>query len=156
MQETGVQSLAREDPLEEEITTYSRILAWEILWREEPGGLQSMRSQRVRHDWARTHMCINTYLISTILSSRFSGWRQILWVVVYPLLRRTKYVMLVYVEQVKLELDVMTNTFLRGPSQFWINSIWRRLACLISNSRRWLRKTPARIEVALQRSQVLR
>ena len=50
MQETGVQSLAREDPLEEEITTYSRILAWEILWREEPGGLQSMRSQRVRHD----------------------------------------------------------------------------------------------------------
>ena len=35
MQETGVQSLAQEDPLEEEITAYSRILAWEILWREE-------------------------------------------------------------------------------------------------------------------------
>ena len=60
MQETGVQSLAWEDPLEEEITTYSSIPAWEILWREEPGGLQSMRSQRVGHNEVRMHMCINT------------------------------------------------------------------------------------------------
>ena len=39
-----------EDPLEEEMATYSSILAWRIPWREEPGRLQSMGSQRVRHD----------------------------------------------------------------------------------------------------------
>ena len=50
MQETGVQSLSWEDPLEEGIATHSSILAWRILWTEEPGGLQSMGSQRVGHD----------------------------------------------------------------------------------------------------------
>ena len=50
MQETGVQSLGREDPLEEGMTTHSSILAWRILWTEEPGDLQSMGSQRVTHD----------------------------------------------------------------------------------------------------------
>ena len=50
MQETWVQSLGREDPLEKEMATHSRILAWRIPWREEPGRLQSMGSQRVGHD----------------------------------------------------------------------------------------------------------
>ena len=50
MQETWVQSLSREDPLEEGMATHSRILAWRIPWTEEPGGLQSMGLQRVRHD----------------------------------------------------------------------------------------------------------
>ena len=44
-QETQVQSLGREDPLEEEMATHSSIFAWKILWTEEPGGLQSMKSQ---------------------------------------------------------------------------------------------------------------
>ena len=48
--ETRVQSLDREDPLEEGMATHSSILAWRIPWTEEPGGLQSMGSQRVRHD----------------------------------------------------------------------------------------------------------
>ena len=55
MQEMQVQSLGGEDPLEEEMATYSRILAWEIPWTEETGRLQSMGSQRVRHDWAPVH-----------------------------------------------------------------------------------------------------
>ena len=50
MQETGVQPLGQEDSLEKEIATHSNILAWEIPWREEPSGLQSMVSQRVGHD----------------------------------------------------------------------------------------------------------
>ena len=50
MQETRVRSLAQEDPLEEGMATHSSNLAWGIPWPEEPGGLQSMRSQRVRHD----------------------------------------------------------------------------------------------------------
>ena len=45
MQEMQVQSLGQEDPLEKEMATHSSILAWEILWTEEPGGLQSMGSQ---------------------------------------------------------------------------------------------------------------
>ena len=50
MQETWVQSLGREDPLETEMATHSSILAWRILWTEEPGGLQSIGLQRVGHD----------------------------------------------------------------------------------------------------------
>ena len=49
MQETQVQSLGREDPLEKEMATHSSILAWRIPLTEEPGGLQSMGSQRVGH-----------------------------------------------------------------------------------------------------------
>ena len=48
--ETWVRSLGREDPLEKEMATLSSILAWKIPWMEEPGGLQSMGSQRVGHD----------------------------------------------------------------------------------------------------------
>ena len=50
MQETQVQSLGQEDPLEEGMAAHSSILACEIPWTEEPGGLQSMGSQRVKHD----------------------------------------------------------------------------------------------------------
>ena len=50
MQETRVQSLGQEVPLEEKMATYSNSLAWKIPWTEETGGLQSMGSQRVRHD----------------------------------------------------------------------------------------------------------
>ena len=49
-QEMRVQSMGQEDPLEEEMATCSSILAWKIQWTEEPGGLQSMGSQRVTHD----------------------------------------------------------------------------------------------------------
>ena len=48
--ETWVQSLGQEDPLEKEMATHSNILAWRIPWVEEPDRLQSMGSQRVRHD----------------------------------------------------------------------------------------------------------
>ena len=49
-QETWVQFLVQEDPLEKGMATHSCILAWRILWTEEPGGLQFIQSQRVRHD----------------------------------------------------------------------------------------------------------
>ena len=50
MQETWVQSLGQEDPLEKGMATHSSILVWRIPWTEEPGRLQSMCSQRVGHD----------------------------------------------------------------------------------------------------------
>ena len=52
MRETQVRSLGWEDPLEKEMATHSSTLAWKIPWTEEPGRLQSMGSQRVRHNWA--------------------------------------------------------------------------------------------------------
>ena len=55
MQETWVRSLGRKDPLEKEMATHSSILAWRIPLTEEPGGLQSMGSQRVGHDWATSY-----------------------------------------------------------------------------------------------------
>ena len=50
MQETWVLSLDQEDPLEKGMATHSNILAWRIPWTQDPGRLQSMGSQRVRHD----------------------------------------------------------------------------------------------------------
>ena len=50
MQETWVRPLSWEDPLEKGIATHASIIAWEIPWTEEPGGLQSTGSQRVGHD----------------------------------------------------------------------------------------------------------
>ena len=55
LQETLVDFLGREDPLEKGMVTYSSILAWRISWTEEPGGLQSMGLPRVGHDWATKH-----------------------------------------------------------------------------------------------------
>ena len=52
MQEIQIQFLGWKDPLEEEMATHSSILAWNIPWTEEPGGIQSMDSQRVRHGLA--------------------------------------------------------------------------------------------------------
>ena len=59
MQETWVQSLCREDPLEKEMENPSNTLAWKISWTEEPGGPQSNGSQRIRHNWVTKHNWID-------------------------------------------------------------------------------------------------
>ena len=66
MRETWVRSLGQEDPLEKEMATHSSYLAWRTPWTEEPGGLQTLESQRVRHDgvtntlqtslWSNSHI----------------------------------------------------------------------------------------------------
>ena len=63
MQETTVQSLGWKDPLGKEMVTHSSILAWRIPWTEDPGGLQSIGSQRIRSDLA--------HLLSPKLGKRF-------------------------------------------------------------------------------------
>ena len=65
MQETRVRSLGQEAPLEKEMATHSSILTWRIPWPEKPGGVHSMGSQRVGHDWAT-----NAFIV--ILSTCFS------------------------------------------------------------------------------------
>ena len=57
----GVPSLGREDPLEKEMAPHSSSLAWKIPWTEEPGGLQSMGSQRVGHNWATSPSPSNSF-----------------------------------------------------------------------------------------------
>ena len=65
MLETQVPSLGWEDPLEEEMATHSSILVWINPWTEEPGGLQSMGSHRIRHNWASEHAHMHNALIYT-------------------------------------------------------------------------------------------
>ena len=67
MRETKVQSLGQEDPLEKGMAAHSSIPAWRIPWTEEPGGLQSMESQRIEHNWAVT------LLLLLLLSYHCSG-----------------------------------------------------------------------------------
>ena len=79
MRVTWVWSLGWEDPPEKEMATHSRILAWRIPWTEEPGGLQSMGSQRVGHDWVTTfHLLLsepqNTYLWNRATSFFLGGF----------------------------------------------------------------------------------
>jgi len=62
MQEIWFRSLGREDYLEQGMATYSSVLAWKIRWTEEPGRLQSMGLQRVRHDWATKHTHTHTFI----------------------------------------------------------------------------------------------
>ena len=65
MQKTRVWSLGWENPLEKEMATHSSILAWKILWTEEPARLQSMGSQRVEHSWVTKHIA-HILLLSTL------------------------------------------------------------------------------------------
>ena len=58
MQETQARSLGQEDPLQKEMATHSSILAWETPWTEEPGGLQFMGLQKVRHDEHNTVVAV--------------------------------------------------------------------------------------------------
>ena len=69
MQGTWFWSLSQGAPLEEEMATHSSILAWRTPWTKETDGLQSMRSQRARHDWATEHahmLCYMSLLIGLL------------------------------------------------------------------------------------------
>ena len=73
-QETGVPSLGREDPVEKEMAIYSSTVAWKIPWTEEPGRLQSMGSQRVRHDCATSLSLFSHYVpLQTLYHYGFRG-----------------------------------------------------------------------------------
>ena len=75
VQETQVPSLGQKDPLEKGVATHSSILAWRIPWTEEPGGLQSMGSQRVGHGWVTKHSSqpAQLNLLKTCLRGDFPG-----------------------------------------------------------------------------------
>ena len=74
MWETQVRSLGWEDPLEKEMAAHSSIVAWKIPWTEEPGRLQSMESQRVRHNCAASLSLPFTFSpIEVVMCSKCSG-----------------------------------------------------------------------------------
>ena len=95
--ETQVRFLGWEDPLEEEMATHSSTLSWKIPWTEEPGGLQSMRSQRVGHDW----MASLSFLFIPYLIFFFS-----------PFLHIQKYLLTIYyMEIISLSFLLLSITF---------------------------------------------
>ena len=75
-QEMLVWFLGQKDPLEQEMTTHSSILAWKIPWIEEPGGLQSIGSQKVKHDWVTecvpACVCTHVYCRTQVSLSHLS------------------------------------------------------------------------------------
>ena len=73
MRETWVWSLGREDPLEKEMAAHSSTFAWKIPWTEEPGRLQSMGSQRFRHDWATSLHFTFSFQRNSTWGNCFSG-----------------------------------------------------------------------------------
>ena len=80
MQETPVQSPGREDPLEKEMATRFSILAWRIPWTEEPGGLQSVGSQRVSPDWVT-----NTFTFTFEYLGVWIGWAIIFMIMLHDM-----------------------------------------------------------------------
>ena len=64
VQEARIQSLGKEDPLEEGLATHASILAWRIPWTEEPGVLLSMGLQRVEHNWATNALLLEMWKLS--------------------------------------------------------------------------------------------
>ena len=85
MQETWVQSLGWEDPLEKRMATHSSTLAWKIPWTEEPGKLQSMGSQRIRHDWAT-----NTFTLNIFVQLLFNQIKEIYKEEIYKIVTESK------------------------------------------------------------------
>ena len=91
MQETLVQSLGQEDPLEKEMATHSSILAWRIPWTKEPGGLQSMGSQKVgarffcswnspgKNTGVGSHSLLQEIFLTQGLNQHLLHYRQILY-----------------------------------------------------------------------------
>ena len=94
MRETWVRSLSREDPLEKEMAAHSSILAWRIPWMEEPSRLQSMGSQRVRHDWA-TSLSLHFYL--KILCCHNDTWFHLKLTILKPWVNQCIFLMEMFV-----------------------------------------------------------
>ena len=103
MQETWVQSLGWEDSLEKEITMHSNILAWKIPWTEEPGRLQSIGLQRVRHDWAHTTL-ITAYEKSIFIS--LFQWS-------FQVKHKSSYL------KISIALPFLCKLLSHSPSHFW-------------------------------------
>ena len=78
--ETWVRSLGQEDPLEKGMATHSSILAWRIPWTEEPGRLQSMGSQRVRHDWTTNILSSQNFSSLNMHAFLIPSW---LWISIF-------------------------------------------------------------------------
>ena len=123
MQETWVQSLGQEDPLEEGMATHSSILAWRIPWREEPGGLQPMGSKRVGHDWATEHASTEDqrvlfeYMEESHVDTLFLKWNCFIY---KPIRQNWNW----WVEdRFKFNIEEMFYSFGDGPDREWTKRI---------------------------------
>ena len=130
MHETQVWTLGWEDPLEKEMATHSNILAWKIPWTEEPGRLQFMGSQKVRHDWAT-----NTHFLKGLgLTSLFS------MLSLFKTCLHTSQISRVYCPHLLLFVCFVSMYLGLGksqtePSKTWITIVSNRLSLKIISSK---------------------
>ena len=110
MQETWVQSLGREDLLEKEMATHSGILAWKTPRMEEPGRLQSMGSQRVRHDWATLLFFLIKLNILLSYNPAFAS-------------------LSIYPNELKIYVHTKTCTWMFTATLFWSANTWKQPRC---------------------------
>ena len=112
-----VRSLGREGSLEKGVVTHSSIVAWRIPWTGEPGGLQSMGSQRVRYDWAHTHL---KHCKSAILKKLKIKFQQILKSIPFRLSRKYEQVTLCLWPGYWMNLTGMGELLTRmSPTESW-------------------------------------
>ena len=109
MRETWVRSLGQENPLEKEMATHSSIHAWKIPWTEEPGGLQSMGSQRVGHDWATSLSPLSDLESHRIMMWLSSCWNALTSHRIYMILLLTSSTDVTYVS-----LEIISDSTLPG------------------------------------------
>ena len=121
MQETRVQSLGQEGPLEKEMATHSSILVWRIPWTEEPGELQSMGSQRVWHYWATSLYTSSPFVLCAGLS------RSVKSVFATPWTAAHQAPLSMEILQVRI-LELSCHALLQGvfPAQGWSPGLYKQ------------------------------
>ena len=141
MQESQVQSLGREDSVEEEMVTHSSILAWKTLWTEEPGRRQSIGSQRVKLDWTYTQD------VSYLCWESWKQWLQEQWECL--MLRYSRSLSLFPVKELGL-LGGVADLGLRHENTGWaLNILWSHKV------RKWLNRKNKNYENLLIEQELL-
>ena len=141
IQKAQVQSLGWEDPLEKEMPSHFSNLAWRIPWTGEPGGLQSMGSQRVRHDWATKTAGLSEFLLTGKKSSLY----YLLYAVIFNIKESCKLYLANFVEIVFPLTFVYSAVFITWwsiPKSDWIYSVQPKMEKLYivskNKTRSWL------------------
>ena len=110
--------------LEKEMAAYSSTLAWRIPWTEKPGRLQSVGSQRVRHDWATSHTCYRY----TIISMQFQKWSTTSWEYFWPIhiysnLQHIVLYVTAHSAAIRYDQELVRSTPLNFPNKLQVNGL---------------------------------
>ena len=128
MQQTRVQYLGQEDPLQKEMAIHSSTLAWKTPWTEKPGGLKSMRSQRVGHDWVTSLNNLNRE--QRLFNHLKSTWKHRWWIMEREGEKQlyAPYILLLALRLLKIA-DILHLCYWRRVAEGWFISHKRMLKC---------------------------